>query len=766
MSELPGRTKHLLCGLVAFVTMNLIYEEDNMKLKLSILIIIVLLMMTSCGNKPKEPVIEPTNMRYSAEFWDLGIVCDSFVAGCAGDTDGQVFLAVSRMDTEFSPHHYLYGVSSDGVPSLILAADGFLINGAEGFVQIKNLQPGTDGSVWLNIYCLTSKYSGDYLWHVDQDGTELDRFKLNQQADGMLVDDNKWTYVVSGSSVSVLNQGQQLQFTLEAGGNTPPKPVRLSNGQAGFLVTQDDVSAEVRTVDTAAQDWGEAYILPKECVEVYPGIGEYLFFSTVNQVLGGWNAERNSLVELVSWLETGINTSALLGFSINADGQILAAVNETNSALLAMLSPGADIPEKTVLTLASISNNYYLREYVSQFNRTSTTCRIVYKPYYTQTVDFSPGGYQQGMTRLLTELSAGTPPDLLYVDYLPVLRFGAMGMLEDLWPYIENDLELGREAVMEHVLECAQQDDKLYMVFDTFVINTVVGSKAVVGDHISWTLDDLRTALATMPEGCAIFSPYSTKLETLRNIIYADLGSYVDWENGACSFDSEEFKDVLSFCNEMETEQGGWAQWYTLVPEGREMLLDDALRNFIRIQEHEAIFEGEVSYVGYPRSDGECGSSFSIINPIAMTTACKDKDGAWSFLRQLLLPQELPKDTFGDVDVSNAAFPVNRESFEALLEESMKLNSSTDEEDRPPKGMSVGGADELVFDLIYTPTTQAQYDQIMELYNAISTVYTEDSALWEIISEQVQPYFAGDKSVDEAARLIQSRTELYVNERK
>ena len=196
------------------------------------------------------------------------------------------------------------------------------------------------------------------------------------------------------------------------------------------------------------------------------------------------------------------------------------------------------------------------------------------------------------------------------------------------------------------------------------------------------------------------------------------------------------------------------------------MLLDDALRNFIRIQEHEAIFEGEVSYVGYPRSDGECGSSFSIINPIAMTTACKDKEGAWSFLRQLLLPQELPKDTFGDVDVSNAAFPVNRESFEALLEESMRLNSSTDEEDRPPKGMSVVGADERVFDLIYTPTTQAQYDQIMELYNAISTVYTEDSALWEIISEQVQPYFAGDKSVDEAARLIQSRTELYVNERK
>ena len=662
------------------------------------------------------------------------------------------------------PHHYLYSVSSDGLPRLILADDDFLVNSAEGVAQIKNLQTGANGSVWLSIYCLASQYSGDYLWHVDQDGVELDRFKLNQQADGMLVDDNKWTYVVSGSSVSVLNQGQQFQFKLEAEGTL--KPVRLSNGQAGFLVTRDDINAEVRIVDTVAQDWGEIYILPKECVAVYPGIGEYLFFSTANQVLIGWNVERNSLVELVSWLETGINTSTLLGFSINADGQILAAVNETNSTLLAMMTPGADIPEKTVLTLASVSDKSYLRECVSKFNRTSNTCRIVYKPYYTQTVDFSPGGYQQGMTRLLTELSAGKLPDILYVDSLPVLQFGGMGMLEDLWPYIENDPELGRTAVMEHVLECAEQNDELYMIFNTFGINTVVGSKAVVGDRTSWTLDDLRVALATMPEGCAIFSPYSTKLETLKNILYADLGSYVEWESGACSFDGEEFKDILSFCNEMEAEQGGWAQWYTLVPEGQEMLLDNVLRNFIRIQEHEAIFGGEISYVGYPRSDGECGSSFNVDNPIAMTTSCKDKEGAWSFLRQFLLPQELPRDTLGDIFVSNAAFPVNRKSFETLLDESMKLNSSNGEEDRPPKGTVFDGSEGTLFDLTYTPTTQAQYDQIMELYNAVTTVYTEDNALWEIISEQVQPYFAGDKSVDEAARLIQSRAELYVNERK
>ena len=75
---------------------------------------------------------------------------------------------------------------------------------------------------------------------MDQDGAELGRIGLNtqelleKQIDAVLVDDSNWTYIVSGNSVMVLNQSQRLQFTLEAGGNTAPRPVRLSNGQAVF----------------------------------------------------------------------------------------------------------------------------------------------------------------------------------------------------------------------------------------------------------------------------------------------------------------------------------------------------------------------------------------------------------------------------------------------------------------------------------------------------------------------------------------------------
>lgn len=63
-------------------------------------------------------------------------------------------------------------------------------------------------------------------------------------------------------------------------------------------------------------------------------------------------------------------------------------------------------------------------------------------------------------------------------------------------------------------------------------------------------------------------------------------------------------------------------------------------------------------------------------------------------------------------------------------------------------------------------TTQEEYDQIMELYNAVDSMYSYDESLFEIIVEQAGPYFAGDKDIDEAVKQIQDRVNLYINENK
>ena len=53
-----------------------------------------------------------------------------------------------------------------------------------------------------------------------------------------------------------------------------------------------------------------------------------------------------------------------------------------------------------------------------------------------------------------------------------------------------------------------------------------------------------------------------------------------------------------------------------------------------------------------------------------------------------------------------------------------------------------------------------------ELYNAINTVYSYDTKISEIVTDVAGSYFAGDKTLDDAAGLIQNRVNTYVNENR
>ena len=61
---------------------------------------------------------------------------------------------------------------------------------------------------------------------------------------------------------------------------------------------------------------------------------------------------------------------------------------------------------------------------------------------------------------------------------------------------------------------------------------------------------------------------------------------------------------------------------------------------------------------------------------------------------------------------------------------------------------------------------QADYDKFMELYNAVDSVYGYDEEIYNIVREEALAYFNGDKTVQDAAQLIQSRVNLYVNEQR
>ena len=52
----------------------------------------------------------------------------------------------------------------------------------------------------------------------------------------------------------------------------------------------------------------------------------------------------------------------------------------------------------------------------------------------------------------------------------------------------------------------------------------------------------------------------------------------------------------------------------------------------------------------------------------------------------------------------------------------------------------------------------------MALYEAVDSVYRWDDSLGQIIMEIAGACFAGDKTIDETAALIQNRAALYISE--
>ena len=185
------------------------------------------------------------------------------------------------------------------------------------------------------------------------------------------------------------------------------------------------------------------------------------------------------------------------------------------------------------------------------------------------------------------------------------------------------------------------------------------------------------------------------------------------------------------------------------------------------------------SYVGFP-STGGAGSSFTPQQSMGISASSEAKEGAWTFVRGQLLSGGNVTGHWVDSGLPShyAGFSINRETFE----EQIRMGSEyywtdpyngevfTDGNGDPVEfsecGIAVGRPGDIVLMAYLFAPTEAQMDRFWRLYESTEQITGRNDALLDIICEQAQPYFAGDKSLEETAKLIQNRAQLYVNENR
>ena len=57
-------------------------------------------------------------------------------------------------------------------------------------------------------------------------------------------------------------------------------------------------------------------------------------------------------------------------------------------------------------------------------------------------------------------------------------------------------------------------------------------------------------------------------------------------------------------------------------------------------------------------------------------------------------------------------------------------------------------------------------NKLLEVINSTTRVVNNNDSLLKLIADEAQPFFAGQKTAEEVARLTQSKVNLYVNEQR
>ena len=122
--------------------------------------------------------------------------------------------------------------------------------------------------------------------------------------------------------------------------------------------------------------------------------------------------------------------------------------------------------------------------------------------------------------------------------------------------------------------------------------------------------------------------------------------------------------------------------------------------------------------------------------------------------------------------------PLNRAAFKTALDKAMEIEYEKDAEghylldangERIPTskgGMSVSMDGESIMDFTLWAMTPAQAEKLRGVVESADRAVDMNATVAGIVRTEAAAFFAGQKSAEEVARLIQSKVSLYVSEQR
>ncbi len=481
--------------------------------------------------------------------------------------------------------------------------------------------------------------------------------------------------------------------------------------------------------------------------------------------------------ELLRWADWGVSSFNTMPLSME-DGVLRLMDMRYKEYVTLTPTPESAVKPRQEVTMACLYLENAVDDAVRDFNRRSTEYYVTIRDY-SGGQPFSIDVRDRAITAMNLDIASGKMPDLLSVqDGVPFQSYAKKGLLRDLGPWLASEgIEL-----LPQLQRTGTVDGKTMMVCGSFALITAIGSRDYLGDLTGWTVEEARAMAESLPDCRGVFTATMTRDSFMRFLSYY-LESFLDWEAGTASFDSEGFRDMLEFAAALpiqppkESTMGDGE-----VMSGTALAAAYTIASVNNWQVRDMVYMGKLVCPGFPMPD-RAGSLIYMTAPMAVSTSAANPDGAYAFLRSLL--DEKAQTAFTDL------FPSTVAAFENQLAEAMREPTPEEgyksiyifsngaqfldptvypwegtEGERQPRTvfywMDDNGSvyrEEKMYAM-----TEEQRDSLLKLLDGAVRSSSYDQVIARIVQEEAGALFAGQRPSSEVAARIQERVLLYMAE--
>lgn len=350
--------------------------------------------------------------------------------------------------------------------------------------------------------------------------------------------------------------------------------------------------------------------------------------------------------------------------------------------------------------------------------------------------------------RILMEAANGKGPDVLYLNRSNVEALQSNEALGEIGQLISEE---NRSALLPGAIQMGTYGDRLLAVPLSVYVRSLVTNRGYWQEE-NWTAEDILSVLEGHPEIEGMFLDMAGADEYFYNMYFMigmDIRNSPFLKDGDSSFDCREFRDMLAKVKDMTknaVNNSTPADRMLPLTEGKYLGIEcfvTGMKNYCDIY---AKMGDNANLVGYPY---DMGNSHYLMDGgmLAINRNAIAKEGVSELVNQLL--------SLEDQQYVNYAVSVRADIPESQLvynREAGRYDWTT------PSGM--------VFPVAAKPDGSSYLEEYVAFLKSASPVAFDSDEVFRIVMEEADSYFNDKKGMDEVIDIIQSRVQLYLDERK